>query len=160
VTAPPRYFEDYTPGAVFSGGALIVSEAEILDFAGRYDPQAMHTDREAARRGPFGGLIASGWHTGAMMMRLLTEIFVSPVANQASPGLDELRWLLPVRPGDVLSLRATVLDARPSRSKPDQGVVKSLVEVVNQDGAVVMSLKPITLVRCRPMPANAGDQHG
>jgi acyl dehydratase len=85
-----------------------------------------------------------------MMMRLLVEHFVSPAGNLASPGVDELRWRLPVRPGDVLSLRATVLEARRSRSKPGQGVLKSLVEVLNQKGEVVMSLKPISLVRCRP----------
>jgi acyl dehydratase len=154
----PLYFEDYRPGRVFAGGALAVSEAEILEFAGRYDPQAMHIDPDAAARGPYGGLIASGWHTGAMMMRLLFEHFISPVANLASPGLDELRWILPVRPGDVLSLRATVLEARRSRSKPDRGVVRSLVEVLNQRGEVVMSLKPVSLMRCRP--AAEGGSHG
>jgi acyl dehydratase len=158
MSAGPLYFEDYCPGRVFAGGAYAVGEAEILEFAGRYDPQAMHTDREAAARGPFGGLIASGWHTGAIMMRLLFEHFISPVGNLASPGLDELRWVLPVRPGDVLSLRATVLEARRSRSKPDQGVVKSLVEVLNQNGAVVMSLKSVSLMRCRP--ARDGGSHG
>ena len=150
MTDRPLYFEDYPVGAVFTGGALAVSEADILEFAGRWDPQAMHVNRAAAQAGPFGGLIASGWHTGAMMMRLLVEHFVSPAGNLASPGIDELRWVLPVRAGDVLSLRVTVLEARPSRSKPDQGVLKSLVEVLNQRGEVVMSLKPISLVRCRP----------
>ena len=145
-----RYFEDYPPGAVFEGGTVEVSEAEILEFARRYDPQTMHTDPAAAAHGFFGGLIASGWHTAALMIRLFAAHFLSPASSLASPGIDELRWLKPVRPGDVLSLRVTVTEARRSRSKPDQGVVRSLVEVLNQEGEVVMSLKPISLIRCRP----------
>ena len=145
-----RYFEDYPPGAVFEGGTVEVSEAEILEFARHYDPQTMHTDPAAAAHGFFGGLIASGWHTAALMMRLFAAHFLSPASSLASPGIDELRWLKPVRPGDVLSLRVTVTEARRSRSKPDQGVVRSLVEVLNQEGEVVMSLWPISLIRCRP----------
>jgi acyl dehydratase len=145
-----RYFEDYPPGAVFTAGAVTVSEAEIVDFARRYDPQAMHTDPRAAALGQFGGLIASGWHTGAMMMRMFADNFLSPASSIASPGLDELRWLKPARPGDILRLRVTILDARRSRSKPERGIVRSLVEVLNQQGEVVMSLKPISLIRCRP----------
>jgi acyl dehydratase len=145
-----RYFEDYQPGAVFTSGVIPISEAEIVDFARRWDPQAMHTDPEAAAQGRFGGLIASGWHTAAVMMRLFATNFLSPQSSVASPGLDELRWLRPVRPGDVLSLRVTVLEARPSRSRPGEGVVRSLVEVLNQNGELVMSLKPISLIACRP----------
>jgi acyl dehydratase len=148
-TTPGRYFEDYPVGAVYTGGPVIVSEDDILDFARRYDPQPMHVDKVAATAGQFGGLIASGWHTGSLMMQMLTAHFVPP-GNLASPGLDELRWRLPVRPGDMLSLRVTVETARRSRSKPDQGVVTGLVEVLNQRGDVVMSLKPISLMRCRP----------
>jgi acyl dehydratase len=144
-----RYFEDYPPGAVFEGGAIAVSESDIVEFARRYDPQTMHTDPAAAMHGFFGGLIASGWHTAALMMRLFAAHFLSLVSSLASPGIDELRWLKPVRPGDVLSLRVTVTEARRSRSKPDQGVVRSFVEVLNQNGEVVMSLKPISLIRCR-----------
>ncbi|MBV9554590.1 MAG: MaoC family dehydratase [Alphaproteobacteria bacterium] len=146
---PGRWFEDYPVGAVFGGGPIEVGEDDILGFARRYDPQPMHVDRSAAETGPFGGLIASGWHTGALMMQLLERHFVPKPGNLASPGLDELRWLRPVRPGDRLSLRATVLSARRSRSKPEQGVVTSLVEVRNQRGEVVMSLKPISLMHCR-----------
>ena len=147
-----RYFEDYPQGAVFTAGAMPVGEAEIVEFARKYDPQAMHIDREAAAQGYFGGLIASGWHTGAMMMRLFADNFLSPASSVASPGLDELRWLKPVRPGDVLSLRVTILEARRSRSRPEQGVVRSLVEVLNQQGEAVMTLRPISLIRCRPAP--------
>ncbi|HTV88338.1 MAG TPA: MaoC family dehydratase [Stellaceae bacterium] len=146
-----RYFEDYPPGAVFTAGATTtVSADDIIEFARKYDPQPMHTDPDAAARGQFGGLIASGWHTGAMMMRLFADGFLSPQSSVASPGLDELRWLKPVRPGDTLSLRVTILEARPSRSRPEQGVVRSHVEVLNQRGEPVMSLKPISLVRRRP----------
>lgn len=150
MTASERYFEDYPVGAVFTAGTIPVGESDIIDFARRYDPQAMHTDPAAAAAGRFGGLIASGWHTAAMMMRLFADNFLSPDSSVASPGLDELRWLRPVRPGDVLSLRVTILAARPSRSRPGEGVVRSLVEVLNQRDEVVMSLKPISLIRRRP----------
>ena len=146
-----RWFEDYPAGAVFTAGEIRVGTAEIVEFARKYDPQAMHTDPAAAAAGPFGGLIASGWQTGALMMRMFADNFLSPASSIASPGLDELRWLKPVRPGDVLSLRVTILEARPSRSKPDQGVLRSLVEVLNQHGETVMSLKPISLIRRRPI---------
>jgi acyl dehydratase len=150
MSAPERYFEDYPVGAVFTGGPLAVSEADILDFARRYDPQPMHVNKTAAEAGPFGGLIASGWHTGALMMQLFVAHFLSPASSLASPGLDELRWLKPVRPGDRLSLRVTVLTARVSRSKPDQGILTSLAELLNQNGEAVMSLKPVSLLRRRP----------
>ena len=145
-----RWFEDYPAGAVYTAGSIRVGAAEIVEFARKYDPQAMHTDPAAAAAGPFGGLIASGWQTGALMMRMFADNFLSPASSIASPGLDELRWLKPVRPGDVLSLRVTILEARPSRSKPDQGVLRSLVEVLNQHDETVMSLKPISLIRRRP----------
>ena len=144
-----RYFEDYIPGAVFEYGEIRVDEAEILEFARRFDPQDMHVDPEAAKHGRFGGLIASGWHTGAMMMRLLADNFLTKGASLASPGIDELRWLHPVRPGDVLRIRATVLEATPSRSKPDRGMVRTLIEVLNQDGKIVMSLKPMNIIARR-----------
>jgi acyl dehydratase len=147
-----RYFEDCVPGTVFEYGEIRVDEAEILDFARRFDPQNMHVDREAARRGRFGGLIASGWHTGAMMMRLLADNFLPKAASLASPGIDELRWLRPVRPSDVLRIRVTVLEATPSRSKPDRGMVRTFIEVLNQDSDVVMSLKPMNIIARRSDP--------
>ncbi len=149
-----RYFEDYPPGAVFAFGSATVEAEEVMAFARRYDPQPMHTDPEAAASGPYGGLIASGWHTAALMMRLIVEHYLSPASSLASPGIDELRWLRPVRPGDVLSVRVTVLEATRSRSKPDRGVVRGVADVLNQDGETVMSMKPINLVRCRPDPLN------
>jgi acyl dehydratase len=151
-----RRFEDYQPGAVYDCGTVAVDEAEILSFAKRFDPQPFHTDPEAARQSIFGGLIASGWHTTALSMRPLVEHYLSPSASLSSPGIDELRWLKPVRPGDVLSVNATVLKADRSKSKPDRGVVYTLVEVGNQRGETVMTFKALNLLRCRstvPAPA-------
>jgi acyl dehydratase len=144
-----RYFEDYVSGSTFEYGQISISADEIIEFAKRFDPQPIHTDREKAERGPFKGLIASGWHTAGLMMRLLADHFISQVASMASPGVDEIRWLIPVRPGDTLSIRVTVLETKRSRSKPDRGTVRSLVEVMNQNREVVMSLKPLSIVRCR-----------
>jgi acyl dehydratase len=145
-----RWFEDFVPGAVYEFGHAEIGENEIIDFARRFDPQPMHLKPEAAAHGPFGGLIASGWHTAAIMMRLFVDHFLPGHASLASPGIDELRWTLPVRPGDILRLWVTVLEAVRSRSKPDRGMVRTSVEVLNQNGAVVMSLKPMNLLRCRP----------
>jgi acyl dehydratase len=145
--AEDRYFEDYLPGAVFECGRTSVTEAEIIEFARRYDPQDMHVDAAAAARGRFGGLVASGWHTAAMTMRLVADNFLPKAASLASPGIDELRWLKPVRPGDMLRVRVTVVEATPSRSRSDRGMVRSFVEALNQDGDVVMSMKPMNIIR-------------
>ena len=144
-----RYFEDYQPGSVHEYGTITVDEAEIIAFARKFDPQDFHVDPEAAARGPFGGLIASGWHTASLMMRLLTDHYLSKVASLGSPGIDELRWTQPVRPGDALSIRVTVLDAKRSRSKPDRGIVQTSIEVLNQRGEIVATVKAINLLRCR-----------
>ena len=152
VPAADRHFEDYAPGAVFEYGEIPVDEAEIVEFARRFDPQYIHIDREQAARGPFGGLIASGWHTAAMMMRLIVDNFLPKHASRGSPGIDELRWLRPVRPGDTLSVRLSVLEATRSRSKPDRGVVRTLCEVLTQDRAGVMSLKAMNIIACRSDP--------
>jgi acyl dehydratase len=149
VPAEDRYFEDYRPGAVFEYGAIPVTEAEIIEFARRFDPQYIHVDRARAVQGPFGGLIASGWHTAAMMMRLIVDNFLPKSTSLGSPGIDELRWLMPVRPGDMLSVRLSVLEAARSRSKPDRGVVRTLCEVLNQNREVVMSLKAMNIIACR-----------
>ncbi|MFP1681870.1 MaoC family dehydratase [Alloalcanivorax sp. C16-1] len=146
-----RYFEDYPEGAVYEFGPIEVEEEEVLSFARRFDPQAMHIDPEAAAAGPFGGLIASGWHTLSLMMRLMVDHYVAKGAGLASPGVDEVRWLRPVRPGDRLTLRATVLEARPSRSKADRGVIFALMESVNQNGEVVASFKGMNLILKRPV---------
>ncbi len=142
-------FEYFVPGSVRIFGAMLVKEEEIIEFARRYDPQVFHADPVAARKTAYGGLVASGWHTAAMAMRLIVEHYLSRVASVGSPGVDELRWLKPVRPGDILSVRVTVLEARRSESKPDRGVVRSLVEVLNQDMVVVMSFKGVNILLCR-----------
>lgn len=144
-----RYFEDYVPGFVGEFGSITVSQDAIIEFAKQFDPQSFHIDAIGAAQGPFGGLIASGWHTSAMMMRLYADHFVSKVASLGSPGIDELRWTRPVRPADTLSIRVTILEARRSSSKPDRGLVRSQVEVLNQNKEVVMSLKAMTLFLCR-----------
>ena len=152
VPVEDRYFEDYVPGAVFEYGEIPVTKDEIVEFARRFDPQYIHVDLERAAQGPFGGLIASGWHTAAMMMRLIVDNFLPQSASLGSPGIDELRWLRPVRPGDVLSVRLSILEAARSRSKPDRGVVRTLCEVLNQNREVVMSLKGMNIMACRSAP--------
>jgi acyl dehydratase len=144
-----RFFEDYVPGHVHEFGSIAVTEDEVVAFASRYDPQPFHTDRDAARRTQFGGLIASGWQTAGWMMRLVVDHYLSHVASLASPGLDELRWTQPVRPGDTLSVRATVVETRPSASKPDRGIVRTLFEVLNQRGEIVMSVKAMNMLKRR-----------
>ena len=135
-------------GATYRCGSFTLSEEEIIAFASQYDPQVMHTDPARAAEGPFGEIIASGWHTVSRAMRLLVDNFL-PYDGLAAPGIDELRWPRPVRPGDTLTLHATVQEARRSRSKPDRGLVHTLLEVLNQNGEVVMSMKPMNFVRVR-----------
>jgi acyl dehydratase len=144
--ADDRYFEDYIEGEVHSFGDILVDADEIISFGRRFDPQSFHTDPVKAKQSAFGGLIASGWHTAGLMMRLYFEHYLTHVASFGSPGLDELRWLKPVRPGDRLSLRVTVLKATPSRSKPDRGAVTAGVEVLNQANEVVMTLKVVNII--------------
>jgi acyl dehydratase len=144
-----RYFEDYATGAVHEFGSIGVTEDEIIEFAQKYDPQPFHVDPEAARQTQFGGLIASGWQTAGLMMRLVVDHYLSRVASLASPGVDELRWIRPVRPGDTLSVRATVLEANPSSSRPDRGLVRTFFEVLNQHGEVVMSARAMNMLRRR-----------
>jgi len=144
-----RYFEDYVEGSVHDCGSIVVEANEVVAFAKRFDPQSIHTDPEAAKRGPFGGLIASGWHTCGLMMRLYVEHYLTHVASLASPGLDELRWLEPVRPGDRLALRVTVLKATPSKSKPDRGAVTSFVEVLNQTDVAVLTFRVVNIIARR-----------
>jgi acyl dehydratase len=145
-----RYLEDYVPGAVYEYGDVTVTEAEILEFAERFDPQPMHVDPVAATVGAFGGLIASGWHTTALMMRLYADHYLSRVASLGSPGIDELRWPAPVRPGDRLRLRVEIEDTRESRSKPDRGLVRTRAELRNQRGETVLRLTALNLLRRRP----------
>jgi acyl dehydratase len=144
-----RYFEDYVPGLTVDCGSFSMSEAEIIAFAKEYDPQPFHVDPVGAKDGPYGGLIASGWHTTSMMMRQLVDHYVSPESSLGAAGVDELRWPKPVRPGDTLHVRATVLEARPSGSKPDRGIVRSLAELTNSGGELVMKLTAINFILLR-----------
>ena len=136
-----RYFDDFKPGQAFELGSRTITRESILAFAREYDPQPFHTDEEAAKETIYGGLIASGWQTGALLMRLFWDGLLHECASLGSPGIDELRWVKPVRPGDTLSLRYTVVETVLSRSKPDRGIVRSLCEMRNQDGEVVLTMK-------------------
>ncbi len=144
-----RYFEDYIPGSIHEFGSVKVTEADIIEFAQKYDPQYFHVDPEAAKKSIYGGLIASGIQTLGLATQLLVKHFVSHVASQGSPGLDEVRWIKPVRPGDTLSLRVTISEARRSKSKPDRGIIHYFAEMLNQTGKVVMTTKVINMFCCR-----------
>lgn len=145
-----RYFEDFTPGDIIELGTHTITKERIIAFAKEFDPQPFHVDEAAARRTVYGGLLASGWHTASVTMRLLYDGLLRETASHGSPGIDELRWLKPVRPGDTLSARMTILERIPSRSKPDRGLVRSLTELRNQHGEVVMTLKGLSLLGRRP----------
>lgn len=142
-----RDFEDYRPGSLYEYGHVRVTAEDIIGFARMWDPQPIHTDPVFAAGGPFGGLIASGLHTTGICMRLFVTHYLSHVASLASPGMDELRWPTPVRPGDLLRLRTTVISARASRSKPDRGLVHTRCELFNQRDEVVLHLLPINILR-------------
>lgn len=147
----PVFFEDFTPGMTLAFGERVVTAEEIVAFAREYDPQPFHLDDAAGRNTHFGGLVASGWQTAGFMMRMLVDNMLSPEASLGSPGIDELRWLRPVRPGDRLSVRVEVLETRLSRSKPEMGTVRQRSEVLNQDGAVVLSAVSVGMFRTRPV---------
>ncbi len=144
-----RYLEDYVAGSIHEFGPILVEVEEVISFARRFDPQPFHMDPEAAAKSAFGGLIASGWHTAALMMRLLVDHYLSRVASLGSPGLDELRWLKPVRPGDALYIRVTVQEVGRSQSKPDRGFIRSFVEVLNQRKEVVLTVRAVNILLCR-----------
>jgi acyl dehydratase len=146
---PDRYFEDYRVGEQVEFGSYRMTEEQIVAFARDFDPQPFHVDPDAACQSVYGGLVASGWHTASAMMRMMVDHFISPKTSMGSPGMDEIRWLKPVRPGDTLRVRLTVLSAKRSTSKPDRGVIDQLVEVINQNGEIVMASKGIGMYRCR-----------
>jgi acyl dehydratase len=136
-----RYWEDFEVGEVTELGPVEVTETEILEFARRYDPQPFHVDSEAAKASPFGGLIASGWHTTAVFMGMFVRGILLDSASLGSPGVEEIRWTAPVRPGDRLSARVTIVDSQPSATNPTRGTVITSNEVRNQDGVTVMTLR-------------------
>jgi acyl dehydratase len=153
-TEPPgeavRYFEDYVPASVWELGSVSVSEAEIVEFARSYDPQPFHTDAVAALDGPFGGLIASGWQTCVLSMQRFVPGYLSAASSLGSPAIDELRFPAPVRPGDRLSVVATVLDARESSTRPDRGIVRTQLRSFTADGVLVLSMIIVNLIRRAP----------
>ncbi|SFB84713.1 Acyl dehydratase [Polaromonas sp. OV174] len=135
----------FTPGLLIEAGPYALTQAEVLQFAKAYDPQWFHTDAQAAAGGPFGGLIASGWHTCGIAMRLVADAALQGSESYASPGLAYVRWPHPVRPGDDLSLRATVLETRVSRSKPTLGILRWRWQLFNAGGAEVLDLEATSL---------------
>ena len=149
-----RYFEDYVTGSVHEFGSITIDEESIVAFGKQFDPQLFHIDPEGAKSTIYGGLIASGWHTASLMMREVVRYYLPRAASLGSPGVDELRWFLPVRPGDRLTVRMTVLETSRSRSKPDRGIVVSFFEVLNQDRKVVMSAKGVNFISCRSPQSN------
>lgn len=133
------YFDDFEIGQTFSTRGATLTESMILEFAQRYDPQPFHMNRVAAERSIYGGLIASGFQTMALASRLWLSENVFAACSLGSPGIDELRWVMPVRPGDSLHVRAEVLEKRPSASKPERRILRMRYELVNQNGEVVMN---------------------
>jgi acyl dehydratase len=145
------YFEDLELGIETEFGSYEVTREEVLDFARKYDPQPFHLSDEAAAKTHFGRLAASGWHTCAMTMAVIARYVVrDEQAGLGSPGVDELRWLKPVYPGDTLTVRSTVVEKTPSRSKPGIGSFRSATVVTNQDGVPVLTFTSIVLIRRRP----------
>jgi len=143
------YFEDFYVGRKFESPAVTVSESEMLDFAGRFDPQPFHLDKAAAERTQFGGLIASGFHTLSVSFGLFFRLRVVEHANLGSPGLEEVRWLKPMRPGDSVHITAEVTALRPSQSKPDRGVVWMRHDTYNQHGELIMTVNCMHMLRRR-----------
>ena len=145
-----RYFEDFVDGLTVDIGRKQLTAEEIVQFARAYDPQPMHTDPEAALASTYGGLIASGWHTAVTYRRLLVDALMGEAESIGSPGVENLRWLKPVRPGDTLSGRFVVTETKLSRSRPDWGIVRSRGEMLNQHGEVVMSIEAVNFFARRP----------
>jgi acyl dehydratase len=150
------YWEDLTPGSVRELGSVTVSAEEIKDFAEQFDPQPFHIDEAAGRRSIFGNLCASGWHTCALAMKLTVENFLNESSSMGSPGLESLRWLKPVYPGDTLSLKHTITESRPLRKRLDTGLVRSVWEMTNQNGETVMQMEGYGMFR-RRNPGTPGE---
>jgi acyl dehydratase len=146
----PRYWEDYQVGAKYPLGSTTFTTDEIVAFARQFDPQSFHLDAEAAKRSMFGGLIASGWHIASTLMRLFVDNYLDSRTALGSPGVDEIRWLKPVRPGDTLSSWVVCTDKVPSKSRPEMGIIHEHWHATNQKGELVLTLKGISMVRRRP----------
>ena len=152
-----RYFEDFAVGQTFRSGARAVTAEDITAFAKDFDPQPFHLDATAAVDSLFGGLVASGWHTAALTMRLLVDSDLKPARGTIGAGVEELRWPKAVRPGDVLHLEGEVTDVRPSRSRPELGIVKVRANTINQDGDVVQIFSPVLMVRRKTVAEPVSD---
>lgn len=142
-------FEDVSVGQRFDCGEYTVSREEILEFARKYDPQPIHVDEDAAGKSMYGGLIASGWHTCGVAMRLMCDRFLNHSTGLGSPGIDEIRFLRPVRPGDILKVSFDIVEAIPSRSRPDRGIIKQKAFVTNQQDEMVLTMVAITMMQRR-----------
>jgi acyl dehydratase len=149
-SANPRYWEDYQVGMKYPLGSTSFTAEEITAFAREFDPQSFHVDAAAAKDSMFGGLIASGWHINAKLMRLFVDNYLDRRTTLGSPGLDEIRWLKPVRPGDTLTAWVECADKVPSRSRPDLGVIHEHWRATNQKGELVVTVKGLNMVRRRP----------
>lgn len=145
-----RYLEDFKAGDVFRTRGMTMDESEIMDFARKYDPQPIHTDKAMAETGPFEGLIASGWHTACVVFRLWVDLGLMEESSMGGPGIENLKWLIPVRPGDTLRTEVEVLEVRPSRSKPDRGVIRYMTKGINQRGETVIAIDSASFVKRRP----------
>lgn len=150
MTPDGPWFEDFAIGQRFAGGSVTVTEAMIVDYARQYDPQPFHTDPVAARDSLFGELVASGWHTASLTMRLLVDSGLLGPTGTVGVAVDELRWPGPTRPGDTLTLTMEVIEKRESQSKPDRGVLRARVVTLNQTGAAAQSFAATMIVRRRP----------
>jgi acyl dehydratase len=158
MATPPRFaFEDFPVGAVREFGGTTVTREEILRFAAAFDPQPFHLDEDAAARSLFKGLSASGWHTCAMVMRMMCDAYLLDSTSLGSPGLERLKWLAPVRPGDTLRVRMTVLQARPMGSRPDVGLIRSRWDVYNQHDQAVLDMEGWGMFRRREAPPPVAD---
>ncbi|WP_114519908.1 MaoC family dehydratase [Altererythrobacter sp. ZODW24] len=145
-----RHYEDVVVGETASYGSYAVTREEVIDFASKYDPQPFHLNDEAAAQTYFGRLSASGWHTGAMAMRMMVDnMIANPTASLGSPGIDNLKWIKPVYPGDTLRCEATTLEKRRSKSNPAMGIMKGETRVFNQDDVLVMTMVSNGLIKVR-----------
>ena len=144
------YFEDITVGEKIVSPERTVTKEEILDFAHKYDPQPFHIDEEAAKKSIYGGIIASGWHTASILMRLMVDNMTNQRAGLGSPGFDDLRWVRPLRPGDTLHYESIVVETHQSKSRPEMGIVKADIKLFNQNDELVLSLKSTGMVKTRP----------
>jgi acyl dehydratase len=154
------HWEDFRPGQTIDCGSRLITREEIIAFAAEYDPQPMHLDEQAGRETLLGGLVASGWHSCCILMRMLTDSFLCNAAFMGAPGVEEVKWLAPLRPGERIAARATVLESRASRSRPDMGFVKFRFELIAASGQSLMTLMVSPMFGRRPVDGTGEVQGG